>query len=416
MELQRPEAGAALFISTLGITLNFGVSARIHGPLELGQLEAALAGLGRRHPLLAVRAAAREDGTPYFTDKGVRATPLRVVERLGDDDWVGEMERDIQQPTAYLEGPLIRCVWLRGQNVSDVVLVCDHLAADGRAAIFALRDLLALLAAPSDAVETIDSPPLYELVPPDVARQIIEDAAAAGYPTQEEIDEARSQDASDSESAEPEYTLPAEPVCIQPFFLDAEETSALVRRCRAEEVTVQAALCAAFLTPFAEGQPDRPVRRAEIPVDLRPRLSRPVGDAYGNMIGLTLIDVDCTPGLDLWATARNAAAALAGMRDRDLFATPLVVIPLAGRYPNRPWMIDYDLSISNLGRVEIPEVYGELRLESIYGPVFPATGPEHLILGISTFAGQMRCTFSSRGLDSAPLLARGRELLRMMVG
>jgi len=32
MEYERPEAGAALFLSRLPISLNFAVSARIHGP------------------------------------------------------------------------------------------------------------------------------------------------------------------------------------------------------------------------------------------------------------------------------------------------------------------------------------------------------------------------------------------------
>jgi hypothetical protein len=80
MEYERPEAGAALFLSRLPISLNFAVSARIQGPLTLEQLETALAGLGRRHPLLAVRAAERADGTAFFTDEGVLPIPLRVVE------------------------------------------------------------------------------------------------------------------------------------------------------------------------------------------------------------------------------------------------------------------------------------------------------------------------------------------------
>jgi hypothetical protein len=413
MQLLRPEAGSALFLSRMSLSINFAVSARVRGPLTRERLEVALAALGRRHPLLAVRAAARADGTPYFTDEGVPPIPLRVGKMAGNDEWVGEVERAIQQPTRYLEGPLLRCVWLRGEDVSDLILVCDHLNADGRAGVIALRDLLSLLADPSQAVEPVDSPPLPDLVPPEIVRLIREDTADlpaalqnAGPPPEEPRAKPRAEPA--------ESDVPGDPVRVTPFCLDAAETSALVRRCRAEGVTVQAALCAAFLTPFAERQPDRPMRRAEIPVDLRGRLIRPVGDAYACMIGLTKIDFDCTPGRDLWDVARDAAKALAAMRDRDLFATPLVVITLTGRIPSAPWDIDYDLSVSNLGRLDIPASYGELHLESVYGPIFPATGPKHLILGISTFDGQMRCTYSSRGPDVPPSMTRGRELLRRM--
>jgi hypothetical protein len=48
---------------------------------------------------------------------------------------------------------------------------------------------------------------------------------------------------------------------------------------------------------------------------------------------------------------------------------------------------------------------------SIYGPVFPATGPDHLIPGVSAFVGRMRCTYSSRSPDAEELMARGREFL-----
>lgn len=403
MKLVRPEAGGAVFLSRQPISLNFAVCARVFGPVTLERLEGALAGLGRRHPLLAVRAVpGGPDGMDYFTDEGVPPIPLHIVDRIEDDDWVGEAERDIQLKSSYLTGPMIRCIWIRGGEMSDLILVCDHIVADGKSAIFALRDLLALLADPSLEMEPILPAPLPELVPTEIVERL--------KATPADPEEVAAETDEDNH-----LPVPAGPVRIEPFALDAAETSALIRRCKSEGVTVQAALCAAFLEPFAERHPDRPLRHAEIPVDLRPRLARPVGDSYGCIIGLTVIEVDCTPGLDLWDVARNASTALAGMSEDILFATPLVMISLIGRIPNRPWIIDYDVSISNLGRIDIPATYGELRLESIYGPIFPATGPDHRILGVSTFEGQMRCTLSSRSRDASLLIARGRENLRAMV-
>jgi hypothetical protein len=407
MEFDRREAGAALFLSTQTISLSFALVARVRGRLSRPRLEIALAGLGRRHPLLAVRAAAREDGSAYFTDDGVPPVPLRVAVRRSDEDWVAEVEDAIRQRTAYLQGPFIRCIWLAGPDVSEIILVCDHLVGDGRAAIFALHDLLESLADPARTIEALPVPrPLPELVPDDVARQIVEDAAdlpsepAAAPPP--------------DPSAPASPGAAAHPARIRHFDLTADETAALVARCRAEGVTVQAALCAAFLTAFAETHPGKPVRRAEIPVDLRPRLTQSTEGEYDNAVGLARIDVDCGPGLDLWTTARNAARALAGIRDRDIFATIAVVTTLTGRWPTPPWEIDYDLSISNVGRVDIPADYGDLSLEAIYGPVFPATGPDHRILAVSTFGGRMRCTFSSRAEVTPPELARGREFLKQM--
>jgi NRPS condensation-like uncharacterized protein len=401
MKLMRPEAEGAVYLSAQPITLNFALCARVIGPLTLRQLETALAGLGKRHPLLAVRAVGPQ-GSAYFTDEDVPPIPLRVVDRVNDDDWIGESERDIQRKSSYLTQPMLRCVWIRGGEISDLVLVCDHLVADGKSAIYALRDLLALLADPSMAIEPILVPPMPELLTPDVVERV---TAEFAKPQPEPP-------AFDPNARIPE---PAGPVCITPFALDATETRSLVERCKDEGVTVQAAICAAFLTPFAERQPETPVRHAEIPVDVRSRLSQPVGDSYGNMIGLAVISFDCAPGRNLWDVARDASAALRAMPDEVVFGTVQVQLALFGRARSRPWEISYDLSVSNLGRVDIPAQYGNLRLESIYAPIFPATGSEHRILGVSTFGGQMRFTFSSRGPKAAKLAGRGLELLRSML-
>jgi hypothetical protein len=417
MEWVRQEAGGAIWLSTKTISLNFGMCARVRGPLTQERLERALAGIGKRHPLLGVRAAERADGVPYFTTDGVTPVPLRIIERVNDDDWVGEVERDTQLPTRYLTEPMIRCIWIRGGDVSDLVFICDHVPADGKAAIYALRDVMTMLGDPSLQLEPIDSPPMVEIVPADIAETIKTMVAEFHAKRAIEMEAARKAGEQVDEDDDDQMPVkPVDPLAIRPFALSVDDTSALVARCRQEKVTVQSALCAAFLTPFAERDPARHVRVAEVPVDLRARGSHPVGDAYGNMIGLGMIQVDCNLEKSLWDAARSAGAALAAMRIEDLFATPQVVYALTGTFMNRPWVIEYDLSISNLGRVEIPSTYGDLTIESIYTPMFPATGPTHRIMGVNTFGGQMRCTYSARDPEAGNLMNRGRELLAKMLG
>jgi NRPS condensation-like uncharacterized protein len=173
MKLVRMEAGGAVWMASRKFTLNFAACGRVRGHITQEQLERALAGLGKRHPLLAVKAVPGPGrGLDYFTDEDVLPIPLRVVERVGDDDWRGEAERDIQIPSNYLTEPMIRCVWVRGDDVSDLILVCDHMVADGRSAIFALRDLLALLADPTLQMEPLLAEQLDVLIPRDVAARL----------------------------------------------------------------------------------------------------------------------------------------------------------------------------------------------------------------------------------------------------
>jgi NRPS condensation-like uncharacterized protein len=206
------------------------------------------------------------------------------------------------------------------------------------------------------------------------------------------------------------------PLRVLPFALDETETSTLVSSCRAEGVTVQAALCAAFALPFAERHPDAPVRRIESPINIRARLLRPVEEVYGNYISLIYSDVDCAPGRDAWDIARQASQSLAAVTDEQLFTIPIVMMAVADRPLSIPVVnFNYDISISNLGQISIPTQYGQLHLESIYAPTMNVSLPNHRILGVTTFGGRMRCTFTSRDPEAPQIVQRAREIMAAMV-
>lgn len=57
-----------------------------------------------------------------------------------------------------------------------------------------------------------------------------------------------------------------------------------------------------------------------------------------------------------------------------------------------PDPMDYDFSLSNLGRINLAASYGEWEIESIYGPTFTAINGEQVI-ELNTHAGIMRFTY-----------------------
>ncbi len=407
MQFKLSGAQAGLAVHGLPISLNFTTSARVRGSFSFEELQAALEQLRRAHPMLAVRMDPGQDGdSPCFTTDGVPPIPIRVVERRTDQDWAREVEREIAIPSNYRTGPLYRCVWLRGQDVSDLVLVSDHIAADGLAGIYALRDLLRLLADPDLSLEAGSPDRLVDVVPPAMRRMINQKVSTP---------------AADPASPPTDWAPPdigsIPPLQVIPIEFSRAETAGLVDRCRQEGVTVQAALCTAFAGPYAEKEPGRPVRNVETPYNLRGRLLRPVEDVYGVFISLVYSTVDCTPGRDRWEVSRQVSQSLVNVTEEQLFSIPIVMLQVAEQPLSMPVVsFDYDLSISNLGRVSLPNQYGNLTLESIYAPTMNVDVPHHRILGVTTFDGRMRCTFTSRDPSAPELVRRSREILAEMVG
>lgn len=387
-------------------SLNFTTTGHVRGTFTLEALQNALERLRQRHPLLATRIAPATELAPAcLTTEGVPPIPLRVVERQSDEDWLREVEREITTPTKYATGPLLRCVWVRGADLSDLVLVCDHMAGDGLAGVYALRTLLELLADPTLEMEPLVPPDIIDVLPSDVLALMRNILASLNTP----------QDM--PPGPPPERPVFKHPLRILPFDLNETETSTLVERCRSESTTVQAALCTAFSLQFTAQHPDQPIRKIESPINLRPRLIPNSGEVYGNYISLLNTDIDCTPGpAHAWDIARQVRHSLQNVTDEQIYTIPLMLVSIA----DKPLMgavveINYDLSLSNLGRVTIPNQYGSLHLESIHAPTMAPASPNHRILGVTTFEGQLRCTFASYDPDAPNILRRTHEILTTML-
>lgn len=384
-------------------SINFATTAHLRGPLTLSRLENALARLGQHYPFLVARIGYDEENNFYLTNEDVPPVPVRMVKRETADTWVQEVSRELPIVFNFQTGPLYRCVWVHGQDdTNDLILVNDHMTADGRSAIHALHDLLSLLADPTLELAPVLPVRLTDLVSPDVLQMAATFAAA--IPS----------DAPPPPPWNPNFATT--PQRILPFSLTETETAALRMRCRAEGVTVQAALCAAFLTPFAEHQPDTPVRLAEVPVDLRPYLSQPVGNLYGSYLGLAMVKVNCHAGPTLWDVARHAKTAIRAALGPELFLQPpliyqLVERPISGAFISH----NYDLSISNLGQLDIPAICGDLQVESVHTPTFNVQAVGHRVLGVATCGGKLCGTYTSCDPDAPALAERGWELLRQMI-
>lgn len=136
---------------------------------------------------------------------------------------------------------------------------------------------------------------------------------------------------------------------------------------------------------------------------MRHRLTERVGEAFGLFVNLVEVEVDSSPERDFWEVAREVKEAITRRAaDRDVFRSLIeanVMMDKLGsvippEFVARSVMaVSYDLSITNLGRLDVPAQYGSLQLEALYGPSLGGN-PDDIVLGVITVGDKMHFTLS----------------------
>jgi hypothetical protein len=415
----------SLLLAFQEIPLNFVYMARVTGPFSDDQLHQALSLVRRQHWLCAVRLEVDTDGSARVTGEGVPDIPLRVIPGAGPRDWLDLVPCELGEPFDIWRGPLVRVHCLRGSHGSDIVITCHHGLYDGLSGLYLLRDILALLGEPERPVQAVDiSPGLVTLIPPSVTRHplhrlefaAIRLALSFGLLRLLRWFWRRSQP-----PRSPEETPPWKRFCADAWVIDEAQTRALVERCRQEGTTVHSAISVAWMRAFAEtlvppGTWRRWQRTVSTPVNLRGRLTRPVGESLGFYLTTVETLLDCSPNRPFWEAARVFKRKLArGSRDDRVFWFMLLNQAALSSLPwqDAPEMIreinarpiTYDFSMTNLGRLDFPTQSGDLRIEGYYGP-FADGSEQERVVGTLTFDGRMYFTLIYRDFVLSPQQAR----------
>ncbi len=127
--------------------------------------------------------------------------------------------------------------------------------------------------------------------------------------------------------------------------------------------------------------------------------------------------VEIERAVDLWDMARKSKAAIEEAITPRLLIQGQVVNSIVEKMPVIPaFTVDYDLSISNIGRLDWPTVYGTLEFLGLHAPIFNANQAGHRVMGVNTSVGRLHLTYISHDPEAPALAARGMELLRSKHG
>ncbi len=400
---------------------------RVKGDVSVDQMSDALSRIRMRHPALLPALDGAADAAPeaaFF--------PLAAHMDCAENAWIelaqAELGRDFPDRAT---GPLARFNMLNRTGGFDLLATFHHGAADGISATFVLRDLLQALADPQAQFEALPIPPRIWADPTLIPQAVRANGSlkrrvaftAAGLRAKMLFEKVRRR----FSAPEPEQPNPWDTPAgdsdeyrfvILPARLSAAQTAALVARCKQEGVSVHAAVCAAWLRAFT-GQTKARFGSVSSPVNIRERLSQPIGETSGVFLAMVETRLDCAPGRDFWQLAREFKDRFAPeLHDERLFFKPLLFSkafsglsqaerPIMGRMMFQG-PVPYDFSITNLGRVVIPEHSGALQVEAFYGPLVNSS-PYERTVGVGTLGGRLGMAYIFRKSMMEP--ASAKELM-----
>lgn len=375
--------GERLMYIDASTPLNVVLTVKIRGSIAPGTLQAALAKVQRKHPFLRVKISEGEDGFPYFvTSDTIREIPVQIMDRNNDEDWKAQNVLEWKELFNVDDAPMARVVWLKGAEVSELILVCAHCICDGKSIVTLMSEILLLMDRPETKLSAY---PLFGSVeellsePYTVSQVMKGERAAAAF---RKLFHARPE--APQPSAEHNYLLH--------WKFDATITKRLIEQCRKNGTTVHAALCVIFLDAFRAVKGSSASGIVRSPVDIRNLIPQIKEDMMFAMAPSVTLSAD--PGIaDFWMKAKIFKTELMQKIEALNGAEMLVV----DEYLPVDIMINgmrrssgiQDFMLSNLGRLNIAAHYRSFDIETIYGPTaaFPFASPTAVV--VSTFEDEI---------------------------
>ena len=389
---------------------NVSVVARVKGNVPIDSLKTALSRIPEKHPLTSSRVDMDENRVLWFVHDPKIEIPLRVVRRESETQWIDEIRHEFTIPFNPFEGPLIRFVLVYSSTTSELVAFAQHAICDGTALAFLLRDILNLTANSEIVFDSLE-PSIFlpDLLSERQGRLGLGQRAKSFFIRR--INRKWQQnpfyfDLEDFMTIQHAFTQKYQYDTVLMEF-SSEQTHTLTEICRANGVTVNSALTAAFNAAFndlvEEGKNNS--RRVVLPYDLRKRVNPPLGDVFCLLVGSVDLSFKYNPKSSFWQNVVDLHQSIkAKIEKRDMFKSAMdlealdptladvivsfalfakevsqeasryeklnsfaadqnnIAINLAGKFQDAlPKVLN-----SNLGRLDFPRKYGQMILEKMY--------------------------------------------------
>ena len=251
-------------------------------------------------------------------------------------------------------------ILLKGEDVSDLIVSLPHVIADGLAAIFLLRDIIAALA--GSALEPLPELPAFEeLIPPSAFGPASRNVMGRWWTrrTTEQFQALSLETLLDN--------LPVVgPTRIQSGRLSATETTRLTVSCQAKGLTVHSALAAAGLLALAHADPM--AMTCFHPISLRDQISPPLGDDLCLALSHVSTHHTISRASHYWDLAHEFHHHLMAALERsEAFDNTLGSIRKLEPQASIVTDLTPALAVTNVGCIPVDPDYGALQIEDMRG-------------------------------------------------
>lgn len=388
---------------------------QVAGELDESRLRRALDRVQAKHPLLRC-VIVEAGGVPRFVllDRAA-PIPLRLVTRSGEDHWQRVARREWVSPFDGSRDPLVRFVWLRGNGIHELMLVAHHCICDGLSGIQLVRECLLACDQPEADLTPYEMlGGLGDIAPaPLLADRRFRRRAhwkARAYRLRLLLPRIRQ----------------AKRIASDAMYFhrwSISDAAALLGRCRAEQVTVLTAVSVAFLQAFREIR--GALGKSSAMVNARRFLPRMRADAMFGLVPAVALRTARLPA-DFWSQARVMGTDLARRIDRLGAELPVTVAAFESLHDAYGALVAYfesapavrGITMSNLGRLVLPQQYRRFRLTKFYSPLVMVSPTPANTIVVSSFANDMEFAIVSdeQSLPRAHAMKigeRAMEILRL---
>lgn len=363
---------------------------RLKGTFSLKDIQHALDQLQAKHPWLKAIIKHDEKDIPWFEVSEKIKIPIRILAQKSDIDWLEESKKEWHKTFNYKENGLMRFVWIKGEETSEMMFIFHHCLCDGGSAMTLLYEFLQLLDNPSAEIG-LENPILgiQDVVPSEIlanrrqqlkAKFIGRLAATAikFIPVGKKAVDRQS-----------DYLVH--------WKLDKETSKELISYCKSQQITVNTFLSATVLQVFKKVRGEKAFNKVSCPVDIR-RFANQIKDDHIFAFGLMIV-VSANQKMNFSENLRLIQASVERKTAKlNPYITMMVMESAHDALKNFTKLLKHgkssnDCMFSNLGRIQIPHQYKEFTLENVFSPSVIGPLGNTTTMVASTFRGEMDFAF-----------------------